>query len=139
MMNLREFIDFNTNVSSEMFISVISIFQERLPCSQYIYRQKKLFKTQEFLKNQKTLTLSKTEKDDDALVAKAEEMCMSPLKAIANPKMLSQMSLKKQSTFRPETQAGSPSTNNSSIQTKKSSMQSSDFKIKKRVGHDSTR
>jgi hypothetical protein len=104
MMNLREFIDFNTNVSSEMFISVISIFQERLPCSQYIYRQKKVFKTQEFLKNQKSLmsgmhpltqSLSKQEKDEDALVAKAEELCMSPLRAIANPKMLHSMSLKK--------------------------------------------
>lgn len=35
---LKDFIEFNTSVSSEMFISVISILQERLPCSQYIYR-----------------------------------------------------------------------------------------------------
>lgn len=70
---------------------------------------------------------------------------MSPLRALANPKMLHSMSLKKQSTFKPESNSSpilqaSPSTNNSSsIQGKKSSMQSSDFKIKRRVGHDSTR
>ena len=109
-MNCREFIDFNTNVSSEMFISVISILQERLPCSHYVYRIKKTFKQQEFLKNKRSLiaglhpvAAGKADKDENALVAKAEEMCLSPLKAIASPKLLKDLSLnKKTSTFKPE-------------------------------------
>jgi Ca2+-binding EF-hand superfamily protein len=32
-LNLKDFIEFNKSVSSEMFISVISVIQERLPCS----------------------------------------------------------------------------------------------------------
>ena len=73
--------------------------------------------------------------DDDALIARAEELCLSPLKAIANPKMLSGLALKKNSTFKPADNFSSPET----ISTKKSSMQSSDFKIKKRVGAENTR
>jgi len=34
---LKDFIEFNTSVTSEMFISVISILHERLPCSEYIF------------------------------------------------------------------------------------------------------
>ncbi len=37
-LTLKDFIDFNISVSSEMFISVISIIQERLPCSSYVFR-----------------------------------------------------------------------------------------------------
>ena len=56
-MNLREFVDFNTNTSSEMFISVIGTLQERLPCSAYVYKAKREFKLQEFQKNQNFLLL----------------------------------------------------------------------------------
>lgn len=85
---MKEFIEFNSTVSSEMFISVISIIHERLPCSQFVFRQKKAFKLSEFQKNQKMLTNGVQNIDADALVAKAEEMCLSPLKALPNPKML---------------------------------------------------
>lgn len=104
-LTLKEFIEFNLSVSSEMFISVISIIQERLPCSSYVFRQKKLFKTAEFLRNQKLLVnqnRSPTD-DDDSLVAKAEEMCLSPLRALPNPKMLQGWQAKvQQSLFKPE-------------------------------------
>jgi hypothetical protein len=43
-MKLSDFIDFNTSVSSEMFISVMNVIHERLPCSQYVFKQKKAFK-----------------------------------------------------------------------------------------------
>lgn len=52
-MNLTEFTDFNSSVSSEMFISVIGILHERLPCSQFVFRSKKKFKYDEC---QKALT-----------------------------------------------------------------------------------
>ena len=149
-MNCREFIDFNTNVSSEMFVSVISILQERLPCSHYVYRAKKTFKQQEFLKNKRSLiaglhpitaNMSKAEKEENALVAKAEEMCLSPLKAIASPKLLKDLSLHmKTSTFKPEHQKSSSHlTSNSASAAKKSQLDHADFKIKKRVDVDSTR
>jgi hypothetical protein len=146
-MNCREFIDFNTNVSSEMFISVISILQERLPCSHYVYRSKKTFKQQEFIKNQRSLmaglSVNTTRISDDSLVAKAEEMCLSPLKAIASPRLLTDLRLKnKSSTFKPENlnTNGTPSTNNSSIANRKSShCEPTDFKIKKRVDVENTR
>lgn len=81
--------------------------------------------------------------DEDALVAKAEEMCLSPLRALPNPKLLQgwtpsggSSSTKVASSFKPE----SPSTNSSSPHKKKSSMmQSADFKIKKKVGATETR
>ena len=50
-----------------------------------------------------TANMSRAEKDENALVARAEEMCLSPLKAIASPKLLKDLSLnKKTSTFKPE-------------------------------------
>jgi len=87
-MNLREYIDFNTNVSSEMFVSLISTLLERVPCSSYVLKTKRDFKTQEFIRNQKSLKQAKPDQDEDALVAKAEEMCMSPVRAVATPKIL---------------------------------------------------
>lgn len=42
--NLDHFIDFNSNISSEMFVSVMTILHERLPCAQFYFRQHKLFK-----------------------------------------------------------------------------------------------
>lgn len=87
------------------------------------------------------LHVNTTSACDDSLVAKAEEMCLSPLKAIASPRLLKDLSIKnKSSTFKPENQNGSPSTNNSSIANRKSShCEPTDFKIKKRVGVESTR
>lgn len=66
-----------------MFISVMNVIHERLPCSQYIFRQKKNFKSAECQKKAQSLKCG----DDQA--AKAEEMCLSPLRALASPKMLS--------------------------------------------------
>ena len=80
-MNLKEFADFNTNESSEMFVSVISVLQDRLPCTAYILSDKKLFRQTEFARHQKTLP--RKNEDDDELVAKAEEMCNSPLRVVA--------------------------------------------------------
>ena len=37
-MSLEEFIHFNSDISSEMFVSVMAIFNERLPCSQFYFR-----------------------------------------------------------------------------------------------------
>ena len=41
---LEHFIDFNSNISSEMFVSVMTILHERLPCAQFYFRQYKQFK-----------------------------------------------------------------------------------------------
>ena len=38
------YVQFNSEISSEMFVSVMSILQERLPCSQFYFRQRRLFK-----------------------------------------------------------------------------------------------
>lgn len=68
-----------------------------------------------------TMSLTKAEKDEDTLIAKAEEMCLSPLKALPNPKMLQGWlpgKVSSSSTFKPE----SPSTASSSPAKKKSSM-----------------
>ena len=48
---LKDFIEFNTSVTSEMFVSVMSILHEKLPCSDYIFRQRKTFKQQEVNRN----------------------------------------------------------------------------------------
>ena len=42
--NLTNYIDFNSNISSEMFVSIMTIFHERLPCAQFFFRQHKKFK-----------------------------------------------------------------------------------------------
>ena len=36
--NLAKYIDFNSNISSEMFVSVMTILHERLPCAQFYFR-----------------------------------------------------------------------------------------------------
>lgn len=120
-MNLREFSDFNTNESSEMFLSVISVLQERLPCTSHIHSEKRQFRQTEY---HKSLSLAKQE-DDQELVKKTEEMCNSPLRAVAQPKLLTGMALNKSSTFK--------QTNDSAGAATKSSLNSSDFKVKKRV------
>lgn len=43
-MNFEEFAHFNSNISSEMFISVMAIFHEKLPCAQFYFRQRRKFK-----------------------------------------------------------------------------------------------
>ena len=142
VMTLKEYIQFNTSVSPEMFISIITVLQERIPCSQYVFKQMRAFKQAEFLKNQKLLINSPQKSqlsDEESIAAKAEEMCMSPLKALPNPKML-QMLQPQQSTslFKPDTPT--TASNSSGHNAKKSSLQS-EFKIKKKVGayNDSTR
>ena len=39
-----EYCEFNKNVSSEMFFSIMSILHERLPCSRNFFRMKKYYK-----------------------------------------------------------------------------------------------
>ncbi len=41
---IEQYLEFNSQISSEMFISVMSILQERLPCSSFYFRQRRLFK-----------------------------------------------------------------------------------------------
>ena len=36
--NLNNYIEFNSNISSEMFVSVMTILHERLPCAQFYFR-----------------------------------------------------------------------------------------------------
>lgn len=42
--SIDQYIEFNSSISSEMFISVMSIIQERLPCSSFYFRQRRQFK-----------------------------------------------------------------------------------------------
>ena len=37
-MTFSDFVEFNTNVSSQMFVSVISAIHAKLPCSQFIFK-----------------------------------------------------------------------------------------------------
>ena len=43
-LNFKEFLDLNINVSSEMLISVMAILHEKLPCAQFYFRQREIFK-----------------------------------------------------------------------------------------------
>ena len=36
--DFENYMEFNTQISSEMFVSVMSILQERLPCSNFYFR-----------------------------------------------------------------------------------------------------
>lgn len=47
-MTLEAFIQFNTEVSSEMFVSIMAILNERLPCAQFYFRQRRRFKAKYF-------------------------------------------------------------------------------------------
>ena len=42
--NIDQYLQFNSQISSEMFVSVMSILQERLPCSAFYFRQRRKFK-----------------------------------------------------------------------------------------------
>lgn len=110
-LNLKLFNEFNTQVSSEMLVSVMSILHERLPCAQYYFRQRQLFKDREIQKSQKKLLPINTGKgaDADEILSQAEDMVMSPFKAIASPQILhgwsndysSAQKDRKNSTFKP--------------------------------------
>lgn len=56
-MRFEDFMNFNTDVSSEMFVSIMAIFHERLPCSQFYFRQRRRFK-ERFFSHKSQLTLS---------------------------------------------------------------------------------
>jgi len=43
--NLKEYKNINNNVSSEMFYNLMSLFHDKLPCSQNFFRLKKIFRT----------------------------------------------------------------------------------------------
>lgn len=38
---IDQYLEFNSSISSEMFVSVMSIIQERLPCSSFYFRQRR--------------------------------------------------------------------------------------------------
>lgn len=42
--DIDKYLEFNSQISSEMFVSVMSILHERLPCSSYYFRQRRKFK-----------------------------------------------------------------------------------------------
>ena len=42
--NIDQYLEFNSHISSEMFVSVMSILQERLPCASFYFRQRRVFK-----------------------------------------------------------------------------------------------
>ena len=52
--SIEQFIEFNSQISSEMFISVMSVLQERLPCSSFYFRQRREFKQNLVLKQQQS-------------------------------------------------------------------------------------
>jgi len=47
--NFAEFSHFNTENSSEMLFSVMNVLHERIPCSEFYYREMKAFKKQAVL------------------------------------------------------------------------------------------
>ncbi len=49
-LSLKQFAEMNTRVSSEMLVSVMAVLHERLPCSQYYFRQRRLFKERQITK-----------------------------------------------------------------------------------------
>lgn len=44
MFSIEQYLQFNSQISSEMFMSVMSILQERLPCSAFYFRQRRKFR-----------------------------------------------------------------------------------------------
>jgi hypothetical protein len=62
-----------------MLIAVMSVLQERLPCSEYVFREKREFKEEAI----------KKKLGDGKDVIKAEKECLSPYRAIASPKLIS--------------------------------------------------
>lgn len=86
---LKEFIQFNTTVSSEMFISVMTILHERLPCTQYYHRQRQIFKDKEIKNEVQKMEENKSPMlNQESVMVKAEAVVMSPFKAIASPIIL---------------------------------------------------
>lgn len=87
--NLEEFIKFNTSVSSEMFLSVMSVLEERLPCSEFYYRELENFKNT--LINKELVIKSKKSPLKTSLkltIEPEEELVVSSVKAIASPRMM---------------------------------------------------
>ena len=72
---LDNFVDFNSNISSEMFVSVMTILHERLPCAQFYFRQYKLFKS-----NQQEKLWNIGSADGDLSDKKASD-CPSPFRS----------------------------------------------------------
>ena len=65
MISFEEYCNFNKNVSSEMFYSIMSVLHERLPCAQNFFRLKKIYRAK----------IVNTRK------------CQSPSRKIASPSM----------------------------------------------------
>jgi len=53
-----QYLEFNSHISSEMFVSVMSILQERLPCASYYFRQRRKFKQSLQLESASGLSIS---------------------------------------------------------------------------------
>jgi hypothetical protein len=64
-----------------MLISVMSVLQERLPCSEYVFREKREFK-------EKAIKKKLGDGKDAGSLLKAEKECLSPYRAIASPKLI---------------------------------------------------
>ena len=77
--DFAEFSRFNTENSSEMLFSVMNVLHERIPCSEFYYREKKEFKKQ--------AVLNALSSSND--IQSAEEKCRSPLRRISSPKFIS--------------------------------------------------
>jgi hypothetical protein len=68
-MNFEEYVTFNMKVSSELFVSLMAIFDERLPCANNFFRLKRLYRAKILTSGNRTGS-------------------MSPSRAIASPTML---------------------------------------------------
>ena len=58
--NIDQYLEFNSQISSEMFVSVMSILQERLPCSAFYFRQRRMFKHDMLLKQEDGMAVDRS-------------------------------------------------------------------------------
>ena len=98
-MSLEDFVNFNTDISSEMFVSIMAIFHERLPCSRFYFRQRRRFKQRFFsqLSNSDQrraesphLTHEEYESrgSSEYYKTKSPAVNYSPVRAIAQPRII---------------------------------------------------
>jgi hypothetical protein len=102
-MNNESFTDFNTETSSEMFVSVMAILHERLPCAQFYFRQRRKFKAR-FLEKLGSDERKSLHKESRKLSEYAPEedkayQNFSPVRALASPKVLTGWSPSRQANY----------------------------------------
>lgn len=74
-----------------MLVSIMSVLHERLPTSQFVFRHRKMFKDSQIKLGQSKLTPINTKgspEQEERRLSQVEDMVMSPIKAIASPKVL---------------------------------------------------